>query len=75
MPTIILRWSPGRSEAQRAAVAQAITDILVREGNAKAEDVLIFFEELQPGHWAKGGQLKGVSEQQASSTPSARFDR
>ncbi len=62
MPTLILRWSPGRTDAQRAAVARGITDVLVREGNARAEDVLIFFEEILPGHWAKGGHLFGHSK-------------
>ncbi|HZQ06174.1 MAG TPA: tautomerase family protein [Anaerolineae bacterium] len=65
MPTLILRWSPGRTDEQRAAVARGITDVLVREGNARAEDVLIFFEEILPGHWAKGGQLFGHSKSES----------
>jgi len=60
MPTVILYWSRGRSEAQKANVAGRITDALVNEGGARREDVLIIFQNIEPGDSARAGQITGA---------------
>lgn len=55
MPTVIVYWSPTRTAEQKAAVARAMTDALVEQGNARREDVLIIFQDIQPGDAARGG--------------------
>ncbi|NDJ61004.1 MAG: 4-oxalocrotonate tautomerase family protein [Chloroflexi bacterium] len=55
MPTVIIYWSPGRSDDQKAAVISDITETLVAQGNAKREDVLVIFQEIQPGDFGRAG--------------------
>ncbi len=57
MPTVIVYWSPTRTPDQKAAVARAMTEALVEEGHARREDVLIIFQDIQPGDSARGGVL------------------
>jgi phenylpyruvate tautomerase PptA (4-oxalocrotonate tautomerase family) len=57
MPTIIVYWSPGRDSTQKEQVARRITDALVEEAGAKRDDVLIIFQNIEPGDAAKGSQL------------------
>jgi 4-oxalocrotonate tautomerase len=59
MPTVIVYWSPGRSPEQKAAVVREMTDALVREGGARREDVLIIFQDIQPGDAGRGGVMLG----------------
>ncbi|MAS37806.1 MAG: 4-oxalocrotonate tautomerase [Anaerolineaceae bacterium] len=57
MPTVILYWSPGRSEDQKKAVVEGITDTLVQHGGARPEDVLIIFQNIEAGDFGRGGQM------------------
>lgn len=57
MPTVIIYWSPGRNNEQRAKIVSDITDTLVEQGNARREDVLIIFQEIQPGNAGRAGHL------------------
>jgi 4-oxalocrotonate tautomerase family enzyme len=57
MPTVIIYWSQGRSREQKSTVIQEITDVLVKHGNARREDVLVIFQEILPGDSGRGGQL------------------
>lgn len=57
MPTVILYWSPGRTEAQKQAVVEGITDTLVEQGGARREDVLIIFQNIEPGDSGRGGVM------------------
>jgi 4-oxalocrotonate tautomerase family enzyme len=57
MPTVIIYWSPGRTDEQRAEIISNITDTLVTHGNARREDVLIIFQEIQPGNAGRAGHL------------------
>ena len=66
MPTVIIYWSPGRSDEQKAQVAQKITDTLVADGGASLEDVLIIFQRIEAGDVARQGKLIGKS---GDSTP------
>ncbi|MBX3080969.1 MAG: 4-oxalocrotonate tautomerase family protein [Anaerolineae bacterium] len=57
MPTVIIYWSPGRTQEQKADVVREVTDALVRAGNARREDVLIIFQDIQPGDAGRGGVI------------------
>jgi 4-oxalocrotonate tautomerase family enzyme len=57
MPTVIIYWSPGRSAKQKQDVISEITETLVVRGNARREDVLVIFQEIQPGDAGRGGHM------------------
>ena len=57
MPTILIYWSPGRSQEQKAAVIREITETMVQQGGARREDVLVIFQDIQPGDAGRGGHL------------------
>jgi 4-oxalocrotonate tautomerase family enzyme len=55
MPTVLIYWSPGRSHEQKASIIEEITKTLVEHGNARREDVLVIFQDIQPGDFGRGG--------------------
>lgn len=57
MPTVIIYWSPGRTEEQKTTVVREITEVLVEHGSAKREDVVIIFQDIQPGNAGRAGIL------------------
>ena len=59
MPTVIVYWSPGRTDEQKQRVSRRIAEALVEEGNARVEDVLIIFQHIEPGNSARGPDLLG----------------
>jgi 4-oxalocrotonate tautomerase family enzyme len=56
MPTVIIYWSPGRTAEQKARVIQEITQVLVTHAGARREDVLVLFQNIEPGDAGRGGQ-------------------
>ena len=61
MPTVIIYWSPGRTEQQKADVIHDITETLVEKGGAQREHVLIIFQEIKPGDAGRGGRVLGAA--------------
>ena len=59
MPTVVVYWSPGRTEKQKADVIHEVTDTLVSKGGARREDVLIIFQEIKSGDAGRGGRVIG----------------
>ena len=59
MPTVIVYWSPGRTEEQNQRVARRMAQALVEDGGARAEDVLIIFQHIEAGNAARGRDLLG----------------
>ncbi|GAB4550262.1 MAG: hypothetical protein OHK0023_15920 [Anaerolineae bacterium] len=55
MPTVIIYWSPGRTPEQKEAVIQGVTDVLVQQGGANREHVLIIFQNIEAGDAGRGG--------------------
>ncbi len=55
MPTVLVYWSPGRSTKQKAEVIRGITDALVEQGGARREDVVVIFQDIEPGNAGRGG--------------------
>lgn len=64
MPTVMIYWSPGRNGKQKKRVIEEITDVLVEHGNARREDVLVIFQDIQPGDAGRGGKVIGAVEQE-----------
>jgi 4-oxalocrotonate tautomerase len=61
MPTVLIYWSPGRSREQKAAVIEEVTNTLVEKAGAKREDVLVIFQDIQPGDFGRGGVISSAS--------------
>jgi 4-oxalocrotonate tautomerase len=57
MPTVIVYWAPGRTAEQKEAVVREVTETLVSRGGARREDVLIIFQDIQPGNSGRGGKM------------------
>lgn len=53
MPHIIVKLYPGRSEAQKRQLAQAIAREVVAIVRCDEKSVSIAFEEIQPEQWAE----------------------
>jgi 4-oxalocrotonate tautomerase family enzyme len=60
MPTILIYWSPGRTHEQKAAVIREITEVMVTQGGARREDVLVIFQDIQPGDFGHGGIIPAL---------------
>lgn len=54
MPTIIVYWSPSRSPQEKKSVADGFIDTLIDKGNAKREDILIVFQNIEDGDAFRG---------------------
>lgn len=70
MPTVIVYWSPGRTEEQNQRVARRIAQALVDDGGARPEDVLVIFQHIEAGNSARGRDLLspgGTSDAQPAS--------
>jgi phenylpyruvate tautomerase PptA (4-oxalocrotonate tautomerase family) len=68
MPTVIIYWSPGRTEEQKHRVSKRIAQALVEEGGARAEDVLVIFQHIEPGNAARGRDLLSAPEDRDDGT-------
>lgn len=69
MPTVIIYWSPGRSQTQKERLVERITDALVEEAEAKRSDVLVIFQNVESGDAARGGQILAPPSFTASDKP------
>ena len=67
MPTVIVYWSPGRTPQQKQRVVEEMTRALVEQGSARTEDVLIIFQDIQPGDSGRGGKIIAPMKETASS--------
>jgi len=57
LPYVKIELLEGRSEEQKARIAQAVTEALVEHGGASAASVFVVFDNVAPGDWAVGGTL------------------
>jgi 4-oxalocrotonate tautomerase family enzyme len=71
MPTILIYWSPGRTHEQKAAVVRDITEVMVTQGGARREDVLVIFQDIQPGDFGRGGVVPAPPGMKAADSGSA----
>jgi len=53
MPHVIVKLYPGRSEQQKARLAEEITKAVIACANSKEADVSVSIEEVAPADWAE----------------------
>jgi 4-oxalocrotonate tautomerase family enzyme len=70
MPTVLIYWSPGRTQDQKTRVVREITDTLVEYGSARREDVLIIFQNIEAGDAGRGGEILGIKVRDEPTSPS-----
>jgi 4-oxalocrotonate tautomerase len=57
MPTIHIELFEGRTEAQKRACAQAVTEAVARTLGSSPDSVDIIFTDVRKQDWATGGVL------------------
>ena len=57
MPIIRVEMWPGRTQAQKAELAKAITEAVVRIAKTTPEATIVVFEDVAKENWAQGGVL------------------
>lgn len=57
MPTVFVYWSKSRTASQKEAVTKGITKSLVESGNARQEDVVVFFQDINKDDMIRGRDL------------------
>jgi len=53
MPHVIVKMYPGRSEQQKARLAEEITKAVIACANSKEADVSVSIEEVASAEWAE----------------------
>ncbi len=53
MPHVIVKLYPGRSEQQKARLAEEIVKDVVAIGKCEEKSVSVAFEEIKPEDWAE----------------------
>lgn len=61
MPIVRVEMWPGRTRAQKAELAKAITDAIVKIAKTTPEATTIVFEDVAKENWAIGGKLAADS--------------
>lgn len=61
MPIVTVKMLEGRTDEQKRALCEQVTDVLVETIGAKREAVSIVIEEMSKNHFATGG--KRISDQ------------
>lgn len=59
MPLIKVSMYPGRTQQQKDDFARAVTDSAMKVLGAKAEHVIVVFDENPPSHWFVAGRPLG----------------
>ena len=61
MPIVRVSMFAGRTHEQKAELAQAITDAVVRIGKTTPDATLVVFEDVRREDWAQAGKLASDS--------------
>jgi 4-oxalocrotonate tautomerase len=61
MPIVRVEMWAGRTETQKAELARAITDAVVRVAKAPPEGTIVIFQDVAKADWATGGVLASQS--------------
>ena len=57
MPIVRVEMWPGRTHEQKAALAKAITDVMVSIAKTTPEATIVVFEDVPKENWAEAGVL------------------
>lgn len=55
MPIVTIKLLEGRTDEQKKALVEKVTEAIVETVNAKPEAVTIVLEEMSKNHYATGG--------------------
>ena len=55
MPIVTIEWYEGRSDEQKAKVAEEVTNVLVEHGECARDSVWMRFVDTPRKDWAMGG--------------------
>ncbi|WP_067842348.1 2-hydroxymuconate tautomerase [Amphibacillus sediminis] len=61
MPYVTIKMLEGRTEEQKRALVERVTEAVVETTGASKEKVVVFIEDMQRNHYAVGG--KRLSDQ------------
>ncbi|MBD7909221.1 2-hydroxymuconate tautomerase [Sporosarcina gallistercoris] len=61
MPYVTVKMLEGRTEEQKRAMVEKVTEAVMETANAPRENVVVFIEEMPKNHYAVGG--KRLSDQ------------
>ncbi len=61
MPIIRVEMWAGRTQQQKAELAQAITDAVVNIARTSPESTIVIFDDVQRENWAENGKLSSES--------------
>lgn len=56
MPLIQVNMFPGRTDAQKRALIEEMTEAFVRTCGGNREGVWVVIQEVEPAHWGIGGR-------------------
>ena len=57
MPVVHVEMWTGRTHEQKAELAKAITDAVVRIAKTSADHTIVIFDDVEKEDWAEGGVL------------------
>jgi 4-oxalocrotonate tautomerase len=55
MPYVTVKMLPGRTEDQKKALVEKVTDAVSETTGAPKEKVVVFIEEMSPNHYGVAG--------------------
>lgn len=62
MPIIRVEMWPGRTNAQKSELAEAITEAVVTIGHTTPQDTIVIFSDVSKENWAQGGVFASETE-------------
>lgn len=69
MPYVRIELLAGRTEAQKAAIAQAVVAAIETHAGARPEATIVVFQDVEPVNWSSGGVLHSQRTKQAAPAP------
>ncbi|MBI2873042.1 MAG: tautomerase family protein [Chloroflexi bacterium] len=57
MPIVRVEMWPGRTHAQKAELARAITEVVASIAKTTPEETIVIFQDVPKENWARGGVL------------------
>ncbi|MEW5322098.1 2-hydroxymuconate tautomerase [Geobacillus thermoleovorans] len=62
MPYVTIKMLAGRTDEQKKALVEKVTDAVVETTGAKRESVVVFIEEMAKDHYAIAGKRLSDTE-------------
>ena len=62
MPYVTIKMLAGRTDEQKKALVEKVTDAVVETTGAKKENVVVFIEEMTKDHYAFAGKRLSDAE-------------